>query len=184
MIGAFLLYERGGKESVNVREKGTRAERELCTILNDRFDTDAFSRVVGSGNRWAQVGDVPRDYIGDIVCPDWFRFSIECKSGYRACLTRLLATGREVTIEAFLAQVSDDAERARRDPLLCWKPDRLPWLAAVRERLPFDALRSGKWTILRLSDLLTMDREWWGAPTTVGYRDRREPLSAKSRYSA
>jgi hypothetical protein len=109
-------------------------ERELCQILIDRFPGLKFCRVIGSGNRWAQA-DVPEHsratVTGDLVCPEGFRFAIECKFGYEDIdLFSAIIQGNK-QLDDHLLQAKTDAARLGREPLLCWKRRRRGWLCFV-----------------------------------------------------
>lgn len=123
------------KKSLNSGDKGRRIERELVKILTERFG-EGFSRCVGSGNRWAQIGHMPsharETYTSDLVCPVGWRFAVEVKGGYPGIdLVSVFSQGQK-TIDSFLRQVTDDSQRSGRKPLLCWKPDRQPWVAFLK----------------------------------------------------
>lgn len=116
------------------KDKGNRGERELAKLLTKHFGKP-FSRTVGSGNRWAQVEKANEAYLGDIVCPEGFPFSIECKSGYeRITLQSILAGNQQ--FRAFLDQAETDAKRVNKEPMLCFKQSRQPWLAFTRQGQP------------------------------------------------
>ena len=130
-----ILRTDNRKKKKNSKNKGKRGELALVKLLNERFNTHAFSRVVGSGNRWSQVECVSKDYIGDIICPADFRFAIECKTGYIEVDIYVAAQGPITLLDDFLEQAGDDAKRSGRQPLLCWKKDRQPWLGFVKSSL-------------------------------------------------
>lgn len=115
------------------KNKGKRGELALVKLLNERFQTQDFSRVVGSGNRWSHVANVADHYIGDIVCPPNFKFVIECKFGYPDVDLYRALVDSDSQLDSFLQQASDDAERANRQPLLCWKKDHRQWLSFIKD---------------------------------------------------
>ena len=150
----------------NSKRKGKSGELKICKILNARFGGEYFSRVVGSGNRWAQVARVSDDYISDLVTPEGFRFSIECKIGYSDVrVSGLLSSNK--TIDDFLGQCKADAERAKKRPMLVWKQDRQPWIVFIYWD-DYQALRTDQdlilgyygryreWLVASLDDLLGM----------------------------
>jgi hypothetical protein len=129
------------KKKIKSGAKGKRSERLIVNLLNNRFDKilndnkswGKFSRSVGSGNRWGQKvslsTQIEAAFASDLVCPPSFRFSIESKSGYNEIdFFSIFVTGNR-ELDVFLDQVSRDAERAQKDPLLLWKKDRRPLLA-------------------------------------------------------
>lgn len=121
------------KRKAKPKDKGGRGERLLCAVLAERFKAP-FSRVIGSGNRISQVSlseSAKQLLTSDIVCPDGFKFSIECKFGYDVDLSTCFVTGNK-QLDAFLAQAEKDAGRVKRKPLLCWKKDHRDWLAFIK----------------------------------------------------
>lgn len=140
--------------------KGKRGERELCKILKRRFPKHQFSRSVGSGNRYAQVHLSPEaDRImgSDIVCPPDFTFCIECKFGYPEINLINLVIGRTSLLDAFLNQVSRDAERIGKRPLLCWRKSRLPWFAFSKGLVAPAMIVYMEWSVVTLDWLLSAD---------------------------
>jgi hypothetical protein len=125
-------------------QKGKRTERELVHILNERFKDilsknptwGGFSRSIGSGNRWGQQVNLPKHaedtFSGDLTCPEHFLFIFESKGGYNDVDLNAAFDGGHKQIDDFLKQVSDDANRTGRKPLLVWKKDRKPRLCFIR----------------------------------------------------
>lgn len=155
---------------IDSKKKGNRAELALSKILSSRFNS-CFTRSVGSGNRWSQVGemtDSAKDcLVSDIVCPNGFRFTIECKSGYKDVnLTGVFQKGN-ATIDAFMQQVLSDAIRSGKEPLVAFKPDRLGWIAFLPTRLlpvgsEFDfRLIYRDWSGIALEKILALPDEFF-----------------------
>ena len=123
------------KKKVKSGKKGNRGENGLCKILTERFKKP-FSRVVGSGARTSQVNlseEAKLILTGDISVPRNFKFSIESKHGYSSIdFCNVLENGNK-TIEDFMEQVSKDARSINRKPLLCWKKDRMAWVAFLKK---------------------------------------------------
>jgi hypothetical protein len=126
-------------KKVDGGKKGKRVEREIVGILNNRFShlkEKTFSRSVGSGNRWAQVKNLPKHakdtLTGDICCPEGFNFVIESKGGYNKIDLNSIFESGNTELDNFLKQVSDDSKRCGKMPLLFWKKDRRPWIAFLR----------------------------------------------------
>lgn len=130
-----LIEERKKKKRKAAgKRKGDRAELELVKVFNQRFG-GGFSRSVGSGNRWGQVSHLPKHaqevFSGDLIVPQGFRWALESKGGYGDLDLNSVFVGGSKELDGFLDQVTKDAERCRRKPMLCWKRDRKPWLAFV-----------------------------------------------------
>lgn len=155
------------KKRMKSGDKGKRIERELASILENRFNKP-FSRSVGSGNRWGQVSNMPQHakdtFSGDIVCPEGFRFVIECKGGYEDIDLVTLFAGKNALLDSFLEQSAKEADRSGRQPLLLWRKNRKPWLAFLPENAaptqsPNSVARMyyKKWIVLPMVDLLSID---------------------------
>lgn len=74
--------------------------------------------------------------------------------------------GGSAELDGFLAQVSNDAARCERKPMLCWKRDRKPWLAFVptkeMEGQTFGfSLRYGDWSAVALDELLKLPDQFF-----------------------
>jgi len=161
-----ILEKRPKK--VNGKKKGNRVELELTKILNKRFGT-GFSRSVGSGNRWSQVNNLPQHakevFSGDLVVPGGFKFVLESKGGYEGIDLNSMFVRGSSELDGFLSQVSKDARRCNRKPMLCWKKNRRPWFCVVlTEDLTHEfkyRLIYGKWSIVALEELLKLDDEFF-----------------------
>jgi hypothetical protein len=169
------------KKKINSGVKGKRKEREIVHLLNERFASiliahptwGAFSRSVGSGNRWGQRISLSQHaketYSGDITCPENFKFVLESKGGYNDVDLNSAFDGGHSQIDTFLKQVSDDSSRCNRKPMLIWKKDRRPRLAALRkEDLEESIYRSWtywmnyrEWGIFLLDDVLKLEDKFF-----------------------
>ena len=152
-----VIANQPRRKKKNSKDKGKRGELQLVKILNDRFD-GGFSRVVGSGNRWGQTAYVTKDYIGDLVVPEGFKYTIECKFGYDIDLYKCLC-GRIKLLDGFLKQATRDADKINMIPMLCWKKDRCDWLAFLPKNIMEEVdisnqLLYNDWVAVKLSSLL------------------------------
>lgn len=177
------------KKKIKSGRKGKRVELGVVKDLNERFatilaqnpDWGAFSRSVGSGNRWGQkvtLSKAAKDtYSGDIVCPECFRFVLESKGGYNDIdlCSAFLSGHRE--LDGFLKQVSDDATRSGRKPLLFWKKDRKPRLVFLRTRDLPEKHKGGKqfefkmtyreWTAISYTALASFEDEFFFGSSVI-----------------
>lgn len=169
------IFARGeGPKKRNSGRKGKRGELNLAKLFAARFK-QPFSRVPMSGaigSTRAMSEHVREAYVGDIVTPPHFRFCLEVKHGYAEIdLHNVIGHGGNKTLDGFMAQATKDAERIGRSPMVCWKKDRMSWLAFV---LPdcLDhgdeigpvcrcALRYGPWEGVDLESLLTLPDAFW-----------------------
>ena len=154
------------KRKADGKKKGNRVELELAKLLNKRFACEDFSRAVGSGNRWGQVNHLPKHarevFSGDLIVPKDFQFVLESKGGYDGIDLNSVFTRGNSELDNFLDQVSKDAKRCGRKPLLCWKRTRKPWLAFIHTKeltgKPFKyRLLYGKWSAIDLDKLLELE---------------------------
>lgn len=170
-----ILGNNQGPKKRNSSRKGKRGELGLTKVLAARFNKP-FTRVPQSGaymNQRKAVSEHVKDaYVGDIVTPPGFRFTIEVKHGYTEIdLHNVIGHGGNKTIDGFLQQASRDAAHVGRFPLLCWKKDRMPWLAflfpaafkegdMVAPRCPV-SINYGGWEGVALNDLLKLPDTFW-----------------------
>lgn len=158
------------KKKIRSGDKGKGAEREIVHLLNERFAKilkehpkwGEFSRSVGSGNRWGQQVALSETslqiYAGDITCPETFLWVIESKKGYNDADLCSCFGGKCQELDGFLKQVSDDASRTGRRPLLIWKKDRKERVAFIKQaHLPFPFIDLRKTTAL-------LYKEWVAIP--------------------
>ena len=159
------------KKKINSKGKGNRAELELAKLLTRKFGAP-FARVgVSSGARPKQVkldGQATETFTGDLIVPEGFRFSVECKAVNKD--VDLLA--ESALLDKFLHQAATDAESIGKIPLLCWKRNRKGWIVAVPtwayrqygER-PLYYVKYTGWIIAKLDVLLPEDKpycyEFW-----------------------
>ena len=174
-----LFNEEPKKKKIKSGLKGKSQERDLVKILNERFakriaehpKDGAFSRSVGSGNRFGQQvilsEAASQIYAGDLTCPEHFNFVVESKKGYNDIDLITAFTGKCGGLDEFLKQVLDDSKRVSRKPLLVWKKDRKPALAFFQGELgeiinyQHAQLCYGDWRAVLFDDLLTMPDDWW-----------------------
>lgn len=170
-----ILEDSKKPKKIKSGQKGKRVERELCKHLNKRFadilaanrDWGTFTRSVGSGNRWGQgvhLSKAAKDtFSGDISVPTNFKFVLESKGGYNDIDLCSAFDGGNSELDGFLKQVSDDADRSERMPMLVWKKDRKPRLAFLRAE-DLDVRDPGgdycmsyrEWKVYNLEDILTL----------------------------
>jgi hypothetical protein len=173
-----ILENVSPKKKIKSGKKGKRVELEVVKELNKKFcsllklhpDWGKFSRSVGSGNRWGQRIELSKSaketYTGDIVCPDNFKFVLESKGGYNDIdLCSAFEKGHK-ELDGFLKQASDDAVRCQRKPMLIWKKDRKPRLAAVktkeltRRKFAY-SMKYRDWTFVNYKDLMKLDDDFF-----------------------
>lgn len=159
------------KKKIKSGQKGKTGEREIVNDLNVRFADllaknptwGAFSRSVGSGNRWGQNVNLPQHakdtFTGDLVAPAHFLFVIESKKGYNDIDIFDCFSGKCSGLDEFLKQVTDDSVRSGRKPLLIWKKDRKAKVAFIA-RSDFFSAKDGH----SINKNLLFYKEWIGLP--------------------
>lgn len=135
------------KKKIKSGRKGKVGEAQIVNLLNERFfeviknnpDAGAFSRSIGSGNRFGQRVHLSKNAIetfsGDLTTPTNFKFVIESKNGYNDIDILDCFSGKCRGVDEFLKQVSTDAERCEKYPMLIWKKDRKDRIAFVKKNL-------------------------------------------------
>jgi hypothetical protein len=168
--------KRNKKKKAQSGPKGKRVEREVCKelitrfskLLNDNPTWGLFSRSIGSGNRWGQKVSLSQTAVdtfsGDITVPANFKFVLESKGGYNDYDLNSAFDGGHAGIDEFINQVSEDARRSGRKPMLLWKKDRKPRLAflpshevpdAFYAQLPY-VMRYRDWTVCPFDEILKL----------------------------
>lgn len=175
-IENILDHNKKIKKKVDGKAKGDRTELNLCKLLGEHFGAE-FSRALGSGARIHQVHSLPehakKTLSGDICVPEKFKWVIESKGGYEGAMDLATALDGDGInqLDKFIDQVSGDAEYTGRKPIICWKRNRKPWLACIREEdlpgLGFERkfpyrLYYREWIMVSLEKLLELtDRTFW-----------------------
>ena len=98
---------------VNIRHKGQRAERELCSMFNIAFDLDCQRNLMQSMVGGDDLTSVPY-------------FSVECKSHEKPA------------VATWWKQSVNSATRGSKVPVVCWKVKRKGWkvLMAIQDVPP------------------------------------------------
>ena len=105
-------------------------EYEIRDVLREATGIQSFERVptsgawIGGKNAYkAQTGrdDVTEIMAGDIICPQGWRWTVECKNHENVPFHQLFLGEGSKTVDSFLAQIYDAAKTARKEPLLVMK---------------------------------------------------------------
>jgi|TARA_R100001143_G_scaffold63465_2_gene70718 hypothetical protein len=122
------------KRRTNSKAKGSRFERKIAGMFNDRFDTQEFSRTPGSG-AFATSHTLPEhlQMYGDLIAPKNFRFCIECKKGYSNIkINHLIDYSSQLW--NFIEQCEKDSSKCDKEPMVLFQQDRQPILAITPEK--------------------------------------------------
>ena len=155
--------EFGKKPKVNSKRKGATFERKIAHTLNERFGTNEFCRTPGSG-AFGSTHQLPQHLIvhGDLITPEKFRFTIECKNGYNLEIDDIFKVSSD--FHKFIDQAKYDAAKAHREWMVIYKKNRRKELAIVNHKV--GNLKSylavgDKYYIYLLKDLLSMPDDYW-----------------------
>ena len=120
------------KKRTNSKAKGSRFERKIATMFNDRFETKEFSRTPGSG-AFATTHSLPEhlQIYGDLIAPKNFKYCIECKKGYKNIkINHILDYSSQLW--KFIKQCEKDSIKCNKEPMILFQQDRQPILAILR----------------------------------------------------
>ena len=117
----------------NSKAKGSAFERKVAKILNEHFETTDFQRSPGSG-AYATTHNLP-DHLkihGDLITPQNFIYSIECKKGYNNLDMYSLLDPKSKIYE-FIKQAEKDANQAKKEAIVLMAQDRRDIIALIKE---------------------------------------------------
>jgi hypothetical protein len=90
--------------------------------------------------------------------PDKIKLISDVKSNFEKMS---LISDQNKELEEFLNQVSRDAKRCDKKPMLCWEKNRKPWLVAILSKdVPKEfeyELKYCKWSIIALEEILKLE---------------------------
>ena len=122
------------KKRTNSKAKGSRFERKIATMFNNRFETTEFSRTPGSG-AFATTHSLPEhlQIYGDLIAPKNFKYCIECKKGYSNIKINHLIDYSSQLFK-FIDQCEKDSIKCNKEPMLLFQQDRQPILAITNTK--------------------------------------------------
>tara|TARA_R110000851_G_scaffold310672_1_gene470578 strand:- start:6169 stop:6675 length:507 start_codon:yes stop_codon:yes gene_type:complete len=155
--------EFGKKPRVNSKRKGANFERKMAQMFNERFKTTEFNRTPGSG-AFGSTHQLPQHLIvhGDLITPQNFKYTIECKSGYTLELDDLFKPTSNFF--KFIEQAKGDAQRCSREWMLIYKKDRRKELVVVDgplARLTHFVVVGDNYYVYLLKDVLALPEAFW-----------------------
>lgn len=116
-----------GKKSKNY---GKGFEYEARDLLREATGIQSFERVptggawIGGKNAYkAQTGrdDVTEIMAGDLICPENWKWTVECKNWENVPIHQLIIGDQCKVIDDFLDQINNAANIAKKEPLLMMK---------------------------------------------------------------
>jgi len=150
-------------KKVNGKKKGNRVELDLSKILSERFNR-TFKRVPMSGafgtfNRNSNLREDAMEILsGDIICPENFKFSIECKGRKDFNFWDLLNEDtKNLEINEWIFQVENDALNSKKEPLLYIKVNNKKAFVLFPKKIFKSKVTYGNYSILRFDYFLKFD---------------------------
>lgn len=126
-----------GKKS---KSKGNNYEREVVGLLNELYNVDQFARTPGSGSlmgrtNWAKRVELNQNQketlASDIIVPDFFPYSVECKWYADSPNHSSVMKGYDADLNKWLAECCFDAINLQLIPMLFFKTNRKGTFIAV-----------------------------------------------------
>lgn len=164
----FEQLSKPKKKRINSKKKGNAAELQLSKILNNRFGEKKFSRSVmsgaylGAGNFIRAAGLTEEQqsvFIGDIITPVNFKFVIEHKAYNEADFWDLF--NASAPINEWIKQVSTDAERAHKKPMLIVKYNNKKRIVYIKEKVENYIFEYKGWYCFWLEDILGLEDDFF-----------------------
>jgi hypothetical protein len=117
----------------NSKNKGNTFERKISKILSDRFkeitgleqsfrrNIDSGSFFGGSNQSRAQTYDTTKATFGDIMCPEKFKFNLECKHYKTAPSFGIILKQENKQWDTWILQARQDCVNANQQMMLVIK---------------------------------------------------------------
>lgn len=156
---------------MNSKNKGNAFERKIANLLSDRFlnitgkpkmfrrATDSGSFFGGSNKARMDTHDTSKASFGDIIAPDDFAFSIECKHYATAPSFASMVKQEVATFDKWIGQAEQDGESSGKTPCIIVKYNNVPEIVLIES--VFGTLepigRYKAYFIVPLTDFLAQD---------------------------
>lgn len=135
--------------AINSKDKGNTYERKISNTLSERFEKTtgikkSFIRNPGSGayfggqfnKRKVADYDTSKTTFGDIIVPENFNYSIECKHYKTAPLLSAISKQKVKDWDTWYKQAKQDAEHANKKVLIIIKYNNVDAIVLLEEKLP------------------------------------------------
>lgn len=136
-------------------------EYEVRDMLREATGIDSFDRVPASGSmfggknasRAVNARDDAVDILtADIICPEGWRWVIECKNHEDVPIHQLFFGNECKTVDDFLSQICDDAQTSGKEPLLVFKVRKKPY--SFKKKF-VDTLKESKIDVPKINSITT-----------------------------
>lgn len=137
---------------VNGKSKGSTFERKIANLLSDRFkdylkiekgfrrNLDSGSYFGGSNMFRVEQHNMEHAIFGDIMCPNNFKFSIECKHYKTAPSFQSIINKQVPQWDNWIAQAEQDAINAHKSLLLIIKYNNVPEFVLIKNKIQTDEI--------------------------------------------
>ena len=156
--------------SVNGKAKGSGFERKIANLFSARFENvtgikqsfrrnpDSGSFFGGTNKKRTETHDLDHAFFGDLICPEKFNFSVECKSYKSGPTFASIVKGKITQWDDWIKQASQDAESSKKAMMLIMKYNGVDELCVLLEEMPAPIIIKYKqYFVYKLSDLLLLD---------------------------
>jgi Holliday junction resolvase len=119
---------------MNSKKKGNSFELKIAKMLSKTLNVK-FTRTPNSG-AFGTTHET-QSLMGDIICPDNFKFVIECKVGYGLDFMSIFKKSKDRSfLLSFFVQVERDAQSKNKEPMVIYKKNNKPeWVFIHQEFL-------------------------------------------------
>ena len=133
---------------VNGKNKGSSYERKIANLLSARFEkvtgivsafrrnADSGSYFGGSNQRRVVTHDLNHANFGDLICPDGFKYSVECKNYKTGPTFAAIVKSKVTQWDTWIKQATQDARNSKKEMLLIIKYNGTDDLVFVEQRQP------------------------------------------------
>ena len=137
--------------AVNGKNKGNAYERKISNLLSARFENktgikQAFRRNPDSGSFFGgtnqkriETHNMENATLGDINCPNNFKYSIECKHYKKAPLFSNILTQNCTEWDKWIKQAEQDSSNTNKKLLIIIKYNNVEEFVLVKEAIPGSA---------------------------------------------
>lgn len=130
---------------MNSKNKGNTFERKIANLLSDRFlaqtgipksfrrNADSGSFFGGGNKTRTETHDLSKASFGDIIAPEEFAFSIECKHYATAPSFASMVKQEVATFDKWIGQAEQDGESSGKLPCIIVKYNNVPEIVLVQD---------------------------------------------------
>lgn len=160
---------------VNGKAKGSSFERKVANLFSARFEPvtgiaqgfrrnpDSGSFFGGTNKKRTETHDLDHAFFGDLICPEKFKFSVECKSYKSGPSFASIVKGKITQWDDWIKQATQDAESSKKAMMLIMKYNGVDELVFVTTPvLDLQMVLQYKATYgYKLQDLLTLPNSYF-----------------------